>query len=194
MQYMATSLTNKESATLQQTEWNENIAPKYFDFDNVNNYRAGIFGYVNEVMANTSEDVYNAVTTVRREFYPNTAGYLSSLYKMAAMQQIDAPMATPATCKAALVIKEEDILPTIKSNANMDNSYYINNNMIFMADNIPFMIDHPIIITGRPNSQIIATPTDTTNGITRLNDTRERYAYTTRYDLDAGKNSLDTSQ
>lgn len=190
---MATSLTNKESATLQQTEWNENIAPKYFDFDNVNNYRAGIFGYVNEVMANTSEDVYNAVTTVRREFYPNTAGYLSSLYKMAAMQQIDAPMATPATCKAALVIKEEDILPTIKSNANMDNSYYINNNMIFMADNIPFMIDHPIIITGRPNSQIIATPTDTTNGITRLNDTRERYAYTTRYDLDAGKNSLDTS-
>lgn len=40
---MATSLTNKESATLQQTEWNENIAPKYFDFDNVNNYRAGIF-------------------------------------------------------------------------------------------------------------------------------------------------------
>ena len=190
---MASSLTNKESATKQQQEWVENIAPKYFDFNNVNMYRSGIFGYVNELVSNVSEDVYNAVTTVRREFYPNTASYISSLYRMAALQQIDAPMATPGTCKAALVIKEADILPTIKSNTNMDNSFYIDNNIIFMADDIPFMLDYPIIITGRPNNQIIATPNTSSGGITRNNTTEDRYAYTTRYDLDSGKNSLDTS-
>lgn len=189
---MATSLTNKESATSQQQEWYENIAPKYFDFNNVNNYRTGIIGYTNEIMANTSEDVYNAVTVVRREFYPNSAGYVSSLYRMAALQQLDAPMATPGTCKAALIIKEEDILPTIMSNENMDNSYYIDNNIIFMADDIPFMIDHPIIITGKPNSQVVASPNVTSKNMTKAN-IKERYAYTTRYDLNAGKNSLDTT-
>ena len=186
-------VSDKQSSLRQQEEWLEQIAPKYFDLNHISTYRSGLFGYTNEVMSTISEDVYNAVTNVRREFYPNTAGYLSSLYRMAALQQIDAPMATPGTCNAILLIKEDDILPTIKSNKNMDNSFYINNDILFMADDIPFMLDHPIIITGRPNNQVIATPSQSENGFTRSNTVQERYAYTTRYDLDSGKNSLDTS-
>ena len=186
-------ITDKQSSIRQQSEWIDEIAPKYFDLNHISTYRSGLFGYTNELISTISEDIYNAVTNVRREFYPNTAGYMSSLYRMAALQQIDAPMATPGTCNAVLVIKEDDILPTIKSNKNMDNSYYINNDILFMADDIPFMLDHPIIITGRPNNQVIATPTQTSNGFTRTNTIQEKYAYTTRYDLDSRKNSLDTS-
>ncbi len=189
---MATSLTNKESATIQQEEWLRNIAPKYFDFDNVNNYRAGIFGYTSEVMSNITEDAYNAVTSIRREFYPNSAAYISSLYKMAAIQQIDVPMANAGTCKAALIIKEKDILPEIERPGNLNKEYRIDNNIIFMADDIPFMIDHPVIITAglseiKPGVQShipVNFPTTKTGKI---------YGYTTRYDLDNGINSLDTS-
>lgn len=184
-------VSDKESSVRQQEEWINQIATKYFDLNHISTYRSGLFGYTNEIMGTISEDIYNAVTNVRREFYPNTAAYVSSLYRMAALQQIDAPMARPGTCNAVLLIKEEDILPTIKNSE--DNSYYINNDIRFMADNIPFMLDHPIIITGRSNNQVIADPSDNNGAFNKSTNTQKRYAYTTRYDLDSGKNSLDDS-
>lgn len=125
--------------------WLNTIAPKYFNFDDYNNYQSGIFGYINEVMANSVEDALNAVNTARREFYPITAEYMSSLYKMATLQQIDIPQTTPATCKAALVIKQSEVI----ENSTFSNGIYtcvIDSCLKIFADNIPFMLDYPIVI------------------------------------------------
>ena len=131
-------------------DWLENIAPKYFDFDQTNNLRTGLFGYINEVMGNTVEDTFNAVTIARREFYPTQAQYVNSIYRMGALQELDAPMSVPAVVNAVLVIKEEQILPYLESDAS---SYTISDKTVFAADDIPFMLDYPIIITGsKPGS------------------------------------------
>ena len=71
-----------DPATIQK-EWIENIAPKYFNFDTSELHRTGEFGYTNEVMATVESDTAHGVSIARREFYPTTAKYTKSLYKMA---------------------------------------------------------------------------------------------------------------
>ena len=152
--------------------WIETIAPNYFDFTNVNNYNVGLFGYVNEVMGNTAEDSFNAVAIARREFYPVTAQFTSSLYAMATLQSIDIPLTTPATCRCILFIPQNEII---------DNSVYdsttglynctIDNCLKIFAGDLQFMLDYPI--------QIISNYTD-------------RWTHTVHYDVSV-KNSLNTS-
>lgn len=128
--------------------WLEEIAPNYFDMDNTNNYQVGIFGYINEILGNTAEDSFNAINVARREFYPVTALYKRSLYKMAATQRIDLPTTTPATAKAILLLQENEII----SNATYSNGLYtcvIDSTMEIMANNIPFLLDYPIIIISK---------------------------------------------
>lgn len=131
--------------------WLNVIAPNYFDFSNVNNYQAGIFGYVNEVMGEAVEDAFNAVNIARREFYPVTAEYLSSLYKMATLQQIDIPLTVPSTCRAALVLSQSEVI----SNSTYEDGIYtcvIDSCLNILANNIPFMLDYPIVILTKKTS------------------------------------------
>ncbi len=128
--------------------WLEQIAPNYFDMENTNNYQVGIFGYINEIIGNTAEDSFNAINIARREFYPVTAQYKQSLYKMAATQKIDLPMTTPASAKAILIFKEDEII----SNGAYKNGVYtciIDSSLEIMAGDIPFLLDYPIVIISK---------------------------------------------
>lgn len=129
-------------------QWLNNIAPNYFDMDDVNNYQTGIFGYINEVMANTTEDAFNAVVSARSEFYPITAQFKRSLNRMAIIQQVDLPMSTPAVLKATLVIPEKEILEA-STYSNGIYTFVLDNTMKAMAGDIPFMLDYPIIIISK---------------------------------------------
>lgn len=126
--------------------WLNNIAPNYFDLENVNNYQTGIFGYINEVMAESVEDGFNAVNIARREFYPISSQYISSLYTMATIQKIDPPMTTPAQCRAALIIPQLEIIENSTPTADGIYECTIDSCLKMDADNIPFMIDYPIKI------------------------------------------------
>ena len=119
--------------------WYNQIAPNYLDFNNYNNYNVGIFGYVNEVMANTTEDAFNATAIARREFYPVTAQFASSLYTMAALQSIEIPLTTPATCKCALIIPQDEI---IENSTYSDGLYEctIDNCLKIFAKDLQFML------------------------------------------------------
>lgn len=145
--------------------WLNVIAPNYFDFNNVNNYQAGIFGYINEVMGEAVEDSFNAVNTARREFYPVTAEYISSLYKMATLQKIGIPMAIPSTCRAALVLSQNEVI----ENSSFEDGIYtcvIDSCLKIMADNLSFMLDYPIVILSKKTNNGGWTHTvhyDTTN-------------------------------
>lgn len=181
---MASSLRDYTDLTTAIQDWLDNIAPKYFNFDQVSNYRTGIFGYVNEVMGTVTEDAFNAVTIARREFYPTHALYDESIYRMAALQRLNAPMSIPARVRSILVIKENDIINLIKNGK----SYTIRDDIKFMANKIPFMLDHPIVVTGSKYNGLIK---DTVNSGTNAIARRDNYVYTIRYDIST-KNSLDT--
>lgn len=168
----AKSYPNYTSIASVKDYWIKTIAPNYFDFSNTNNYNVGLFGYVNEVMGNTTEDGFNAVAIARREFYPVTAQFTSSLYAMATLQSIDIPLTTPATCRCILIIPQDEII----SNSTYDNSTglyscTIDDCLKIFAGDLQFMLDYPI--------QIISNYTD-------------RWTHTVHYDINV-KNSLNKS-
>lgn len=128
-----------------QDFWINKIAPNYFDFDKVNNYRSGIFGYINEVMSTVTMDTHNAINIARREFYPVSAQNPQSMYKMAILQHVGLPMATPGTCRAVIILDEDEVI----QNATYKNGNYtcvIDNTTEITADVIPFSILYPIVI------------------------------------------------
>lgn len=151
--------------------WIKDVAPLYFDMDDVNNYQVGIFGYANEIMAEVTEDTHQAITIARREFYPTTAQYKSSIHQMAALQQVSPPMATPATAKAILILNENEII----QNATFENGMYkfvLDNTMQVNADDKPFAMDYPVVILAKK--------------------IEGGYSYTCHYDVNR-TNSLSTS-
>lgn len=142
---MANTTKRYTSSAEIQEFWTNNIAPNYFDFDSVNNYRTGVFGYVNEVMSTSVMDTFHAVNVARREFYPVSAKYPQSIYKMAATQQLELPMATPATCRAILILYRDEII----NNSTQSNGVYkcvIDKSAQIFADNMQFSLMYPIVI------------------------------------------------
>ena len=169
-----TNVARYTSAAEISDYWLNQIAPNYFDFENVNTYKAGVLGYIQEILANTTEDSIHAMTVARREFYPNTAQYMKSLYKMAAARQMNLPMATPAIANILLLIQESDVINskygTVEDGMH---TFVLDNTFIAMVDDIPFMLDYPIIILSKPKSN-------------------DQYAHTTHYDFTI-ENSLNPS-
>ena len=146
---MATSTIKKYTTVAElQDYWIKNIAPNYFDFENLNNYRSGVFGYINEVMSTVSMDAFNAINLARREFYPVTALNPKSLYKMAALQMIDLPLAVPSVCNAVLILDQEEVV----NNSKYKNGVYtcvIDNTVQILAGNVSFSFLYPIIIASK---------------------------------------------
>lgn len=143
------AVKNLTSSAELQEYWLENIAPNYFDMDDTNNYRAGIFGYINEVMSTSLIDVFYTINVARREFYPNTAKFMQSFYKMAALQQVSAPLVTAATAKAILVIPQKDIISNSTTTEDGVYKCVIDKTAVISAEEIPFMLDYSIIILSK---------------------------------------------
>lgn len=169
--------------------WVDEISPKYFDFNTAELHRSGVFGYVNEVMATTENDSVRGIATARREFYPTTAKYEKSFYKMGALQQISYPLATPCNATAILLIKEEDIIK-YATEVNGIYQFVIDNTLQIMADDIEFRLDYPIIILAKRKkvgSSILSNNDSGDDGSGKY-----MYTYTIRYDT-SYVNSLNTN-
>lgn len=171
---MATSdnVKSYENAAEIVDYWIKHVAPRYFDMANVNTYRAGTLGFINDVMSTTTEDTAHGMMIARREFYPNTAQYLKSLYKHAAARSMNAPMATPAQATILLMIQQSDILKYGTDDGDL-HTFVLDDTFIAYVDDIPFMLDFPINILS----------------VQRENG---KYAHTTHYDFYID-NSLVTS-
>ena len=185
------SYTDYSDKAVSMSKWLEEISPKYFDFPTENIHRSSQFGYINEVMSTVENDTHHAVSIARREFYPTTAKYLKSFYKMGALQKISYPMANPAIASAVLIIKQDDILKYgyrtntdfLSSDGSSDMyEFTIDNTMTIYAGTIPFMLDYPIRITAKKPRSVFKSNTAIVTS---------EYAYTVRYDI-TKPNSLNT--
>lgn len=184
--------TNYSSQTEALSQWLETIAPMYFDFDTKQLHRTGVFGYINEVMSTVNNDTYHGVTVARREFYPNTANYTKSLFKMAALQQIDYPMAKAGVASAVLLIREAEIIKygQLQPGTSGIYKFVIDNDMIINAGEIPFMMDYPINILFKTAAKTTRNQSDTMGdyqnraGIVTFTNTDIIYniSYDTTYD------------
>lgn len=134
--------------------WLENIAPNFLEMEETNLYVTGVFGYVNEVIGTIMEDSCETVNAIRQEFYPSSAKYMKSLYKMATMQRLDLPMVTPATAQFILLIKTSDIIDngTQLGDNEKDKMFFISNKTKGVVDMLVYMLDYPITISAFFNS------------------------------------------
>ena len=153
-------------------QWIEKIAPRYFEMENINTYRSGTLGMILDILATTSEDTHHGIMLARREFYPNTAQYMKSLYRHAAARYMDIPMGTPAHASVLLMIQQSELLKFGKQEGDL-HTFVLDDTFIAHVGDIPFMLDYPITILSMKRS----------NG---------KYAHTTHYDFYIN-NSISTS-
>ncbi|MDE6041657.1 MAG: hypothetical protein K2F99_08790, partial [Muribaculaceae bacterium] len=152
-----------ESAAEITQFWLNEIVPRYFDADKVNTYRAGTFGYINDILSTTAEDSMHAMIIAKREVLPNTAKFTKSLYLHAAARLMDAPMGIPATANVLLMFQESELLKYGTTQGNL-HTFILDDTFVAKVDGIPFMMDYPLVILSQRRE----------NG---------RYAHTTHYDL-----------
>ena len=145
---MAAKLDNYTSIADIQSFWLTDIAPQYFNFEDTNLYKVGMFGYANEVMSTVTMDAFNTISIAKREFYASTAQNTSSYYKLAGDYGVDIPVCIPAACNASIYISEEEI---INNSTVIDGTYtfILDNTCEIMADQIQLSMDYPIRILAR---------------------------------------------
>lgn len=127
----------------------KDIAPKYFDVDDINALNVGLMGYSTEVMATTTEDVFNSISTYTREFFANIAQMPETLYSNAAMLNIENLFAQPSELVTVLFVNENDIIT--KGKPKIDKyEFVLDADLIMDVEGKQFMMDYDVIITAKP--------------------------------------------
>ena len=128
-----------------QEKWLSEVAPKYFDVNDMNMLRVGLFGYTNEIQANSLEDNVNLMNLISNEVYPNKAVLPNSIYAYAALGDFNSFMAVGSTVNFTLALKKEDLIKYSDQKTNFK-QYFISRYSTLDVDGINFMIDYDIII------------------------------------------------
>lgn len=127
------------------------IAPNYFNVEDINDLNVGLLGYTTEVGATTTEDTFNAISLYVKEAFPNLAQLPESLYNFAANLDISDLFASPSRLSMFLLIKEKDIIEKgTVATTNNHVSFVIDKLIRIDVDGIPFSPDYDIIIGAQP--------------------------------------------
>lgn len=128
--------------------WLSNIAPTYFDMEDLNLNRLGLFGYVNEVMAHSFESIVNENSILYNELFFKRAVLPNSIYSYASHYNVTNLTAKPAVMSFALGIDEKTLLENAIQDDNGDRYFIIDSDTeIIVEDSIPFMLDYDVKIT-----------------------------------------------
>ena len=134
-----------------QKKWIEEVAPNYFNVDDISMLRAGLFGYVNDAMSNAFEDSLHMQTILSKEIFPNKAVLPDSIYAYSALADFTDFYAKGATVPIVMTIPVKDILKfatrnTVSGNIELTISKF---SELSIDNKIPFIFDYDIKIIGR---------------------------------------------
>lgn len=127
------------------------LGPKYFPEDVIEGYNVGLLGYTLDLMANTTEDIFNTVPIVINEMYPNLAQMPTSIYNYASLFQEDNLMATPAVMECVLLLPLDSLLQY--SDLGSDGTYrkfILDQRTQVVVEGHRFILDYDVLITIRP--------------------------------------------
>lgn len=127
------------------------LGPKYFPEDVIEGYNIGFLGYTLDLMANTTEDIFNTVPIMINEMYPNLAQMPSSIYSYASLFQYSNLMATPATMDCVLLLPMDALLEhSTLSNDGTYMTFTLDQRTQVMVEEHAFMLEYDVLITLRP--------------------------------------------
>lgn len=124
-----------------------NLIPKYFPNEDVSDRSVGMIGLTTEQISNISEDVFNTASVLFRESFPNRSEIDESIYSHASLFQLTNIFSTAASCTFLLFIDENAVINN-KVKADDTNLYYfyIDKNLEFDVEGVPFVLDYDIKI------------------------------------------------
>ncbi len=133
------SLINVDQTSYNLEEKWLKVAAKYFNINTdliiaddadksnseVNMLKAGLFGFVNEVMANEIKNSTAHRNTLYDEFFINTASFPESIYRFAKAYNVPISLAQPAHMRAVMSVRKKDLINStlkteIVSDQNID--------------------------------------------------------------------------
>ena len=172
----------------------EQIAPKYFrEIENLNELNVGLYGYITEILADTTKDSYFTVASLFKEIFPTEAELPESIYNHALLYQLNNIFATPSQVSFYILVAEDSVISkgTATTSINGNVSYFdIDSNIEFLINGIPFMLDYDIRIvskeyenTYRHSAQYIIEGKNDVSNLTEpfirtstfINENRKRY-------------------
>lgn len=125
------------------------IAPKYFSkITNMNDLNVGLFGYINDVLSETTRDTFFSISSLYKEIFPQLAELPESVYNHALLYQLSNVFAVPAKCYFTMILAENSVL----ENGTISNNFTyfdIDSAMSFKIDDKNFMLDYDIRITSK---------------------------------------------
>ena len=124
------------------------VAPKYFDMEDISKLNTGLFGMVTDIGATVAHDTFTTTSRYITELIPGKAVLPEFIYAHAANYAITDIFAKCAHCKAALMIREDHIIKYGEKDGNYIN-YYIDSDLVVYIDDVPFSIPYDIRIRSR---------------------------------------------
>ena len=133
------SLINVDQTSYNLEEKWLQVAAKYFNINTdliitndddksnseVNMLKAGLFGFVNEVMANEIKNSTAHRNTLYDEFFINTASFPESIYRFAKAYNVPISLPQPSHMRAVMSVRKKDLINStlkteIVSDQNID--------------------------------------------------------------------------
>lgn len=128
-----------------------NLAPKYFDMDSTDDTNVGLFGLITETLGTNVEDAFFATTMLFKEQFPVTAENPDSIYKMAALYQMDDLFATPATMAFHILVAQDDVISHSTLNGDFY-TLYIDSDMVIKIEDKEYKLDYDIEVNSKKTS------------------------------------------
>lgn len=130
----------------------DELAPKYFDLNDVNQYNVGLLGYTTEAMTVFTEESFNAANTMFKEVFITRATFPETIYAEAGILGIDDIAAKPANVRAVLFVKKDDVIEKGKVSNNII-QFVIDRDTIIDVDGIQYSLDYDIHVISRPDQK-----------------------------------------
>ena len=156
-----------------QEQWLK-MATKYFDIDlqaiyngtsdinssKVSLLKAGLFGYINEIMANEVKNATAHRNVLYDEHFLNTASFPESIYNFAKTYNVPITLATPAHMSVSMAVRKSDLVNSSLKTEVKDNAYIgkdllrtyqitVSREYIFSIDKFNYLLPYDVIITMR---------------------------------------------
>ena len=127
------------------------LGPKYFPEDVIEGYNVGLLGYSLDLMATTTEDIFNTVPIVTNEMFPNLAQMPNSIYNYASLFQENNLIATPAVMECVLLLPLDSLIEHSEvSSDNTHKRFILDQRTAVYVEDQRFILDYDILITLRP--------------------------------------------
>jgi len=126
------------------------LAKKYYNIDDLNLLKVGLFGYINEITSHVAKDGVYHRNALYDEQFLNSANFSKSIYNFAKIYNYNIANATPGLMKINFAIRKKDIIDYGDRDDNTGTiDFNISNDNVFSLNRFSYMLENSIRLTAK---------------------------------------------